>query len=48
MQYTFDTDSRKPYSFVISTLAAELNRLEGIEYAILQFEKQRVAFIENK
>jgi exonuclease SbcC len=31
-----------------STLAAELNRLEGIEYAILQFEKQRVAFIENK
>ena len=31
-----------------STLAAELNRLEGIEYAYLQFEKQRVAFIENK
>lgn len=31
-----------------STLAAELNRLEGIEFAILQFEKQRVAFIENK
>lgn len=31
-----------------STLAAELNRLEGIEYAILQFEKQRVNYIEEK
>jgi len=31
-----------------STLAQELNRLEKIEFAILQFEKQRVNYIEEK
>ena len=30
-----------------STLAQELNRLEKIEFAILQFEKQRVNYIEE-
>ena len=31
-----------------STLAAELNRLEGIEYAILQFEKQKLHLLRIK
>ena len=31
-----------------STLAQELNRLEKVEFAILQFEKQRVNYIEEK